>query len=87
MGGSKKTWEGGRRSFLNLISRRIKINEGGIGLSKYPLISVTNEIKRHKCLILMLNLKVSKQTKSKANMNKVIIKSIKHIKLSKFSIK
>ena len=42
---------------------------------------------RHKCLILKLNLKVSKQTRSEASKNKVIIKnqnSIKHInKLSK----
>ena len=54
-----------------------------IGISKYPLISVMNE-KRDKCLILMLNLKVSKQTRSEASKNKVIIKSIKHInKLSK----
>ena len=35
--------------------------------------------KRHKCLILMLNLKVSKQTRNDGNKNKVIIKSVKHI--------
>ena len=30
--------------------------------------------KKHKCLILMLNLKVDKQTGSKASKNKVIVK-------------
>ena len=46
---------------LNLTEVRVKINGGGgFGISKYPLISVMNE-KRDKCLILMLNLNVSKK--------------------------
>ena len=45
---------------------------GAVGISKNPLISVMNE-KRHKCLILILDLKVSKQTRSEACKNKVII--------------
>ena len=32
--------------------------------------------KSHKCLILMCNLKVSKQTRSEASKNKVIIKRV-----------
>ena len=49
---------------------RVKLNETGwVGILKNPLISVTNE-KRDKCLISMLNLKVSKQTKSE---NKVTL--------------
>ena len=53
----------------------------GVGISKNLLMSVMNE-KRNKYLILMLNLKVSKQTRTEASKNKVI--SIKHInKLSK----
>ena len=65
---------------LNLIN-------GGVGLSKNPLISVTNEKKRHKLLMLMLKLKVSKQIGSAVSKNKVSNnqKSIKHInKLSKY---
>ena len=51
---------------------------GGGGISKYPLISVMNE-KRDKCLILMLNLTVSKHTRSEAGKNKVIIKRVSNI--------
>ena len=62
----------------------VKIN-GEFGISKNPLISVMNEKKKHKCLILMLNLKVSKQTRSEASKNKIIItKRVSNInKLSK----
>ena len=35
-----------------------------------------NGKKRHKCLILMLSLKLSKQTRSEASKNKVIIKRV-----------
>ena len=35
--------------------------------------------KRDKCLILMLNLKVSKQTRSEASKNKVIIKRVSNM--------
>ena len=37
--------------------------------------------KRDKCLILMLNLKVSKQTKSKGSKNKVIINRVPNISI------
>ena len=57
----------------------VKIH-GGVGVSNIlkPLISVMNE-KRDKCLTLMLNLKVSKQTRSEASKNKVIIKRVSNI--------
>ena len=41
-----------------------------------------NEKKRHKCLILMLNLKVSKETKSEAGKNKIIIKRVSNISIN-----
>ena len=40
---------------------------GGFGNSKNPLISVINEKKRDKRLILMLKVKVSKQIRSEAS--------------------
>ena len=55
-------------------------NKRGVGISKYPLISVRNK-KRHKCLILVLNLKVSKQTRSEASKDKVIIKIVSNISI------
>ena len=51
----------------------------GLDISKYSLISVMNEKKRHECLILMFNLKVSKQTRSKASKNKVMIKRVSNV--------
>ena len=53
--------------------------EGG-GISKNSLILVMNE-KRDKCLILMLNLKVRKQARSKASKNKVTIKIVSNISI------
>ena len=53
-----------------------------VGIAKYPLISAMNEKKRHKCLILMLNLKVSTQTRSEASKNKVIIKRVSKISIN-----
>ena len=66
---------GGYRFLLNLTNGAgvVKINRG-VGISKNPLILVMNEKKTHKSLILMLNLKVSNQTRSEASKNKVIIK-------------
>ena len=58
----------------------VKINRR-VGVSKYPLISVTNE-KRDKCFKLVLNLKVSKQTRSEASKNKVIIKIVSNIPIN-----
>ena len=46
-------------------------------------VNIGNEWKKgHKCLILMLNLKVSKQTGSEASKNKVIIKRISNISIN-----
>ena len=57
-------------------------NERGVvGIFKSPLTSVTNE-KRDKCLVLILNLKVSKQIRSEASKNKVIIKSVPNISIN-----
>ena len=53
----------------------------GVGISKSPLISVMNE-KRDKCLVLMLNLKVSNRTKNEASKNKVIIKRVSNISIN-----
>ena len=58
----------------------VKINGRG-GISKYPLILVMNE-KRNKGLILMLNLKLSKQIRSEASKNKVIIKRLSNISIN-----
>ena len=45
-------------------------------------VNVGNEWKkRQKCLILMLNLKVRKQTKSEASKKKVIIKGASNISI------
>ena len=55
-----------------------KIN-GGIGINL--LISVMNE-KRDKRLILMLNLKVSKQTRSETSKNKGVIKRVSDISIN-----
>ena len=49
---------------------------GGFGILKNPLISVMNQKKRHIYLVLMLNLKVSKQTRSEARKDKAIIKRV-----------
>ena len=56
---------------------------GGLKLQNIrPLILVMNEKKKHKCLILMLNLKVSKETKSEAGKNKIIIKRVSNISIN-----
>ena len=56
----------------------------GGGISKNPLISVMNG-KRDKCVILMLNLKISEQT-SEACKNKVIIKRISNISINQVNL-
>ena len=76
--GQNKQATGGSEIFLKFNKRG---GRGVVGISKYPLISVMNE-KRDKCLILMLNLKVSKQTRSEASKNKVIIKRVSHISIN-----
>ena len=56
---------------------------GGAGISKNPLILVMSEKKRHKCLILMLNLNVSKQTRSEAGFDYYQKSITRNNKLSK----
>ena len=58
------------------------MNGGGeVGISKNPLISVMNE-KRDICLILMLNLKVSKKARFEASKGKVMIKRVSNISIN-----
>ena len=46
-------------------------------------VNISNEWKKiHKCLILMLNLKVSKQTRNEASKNKVIVKRVANISIN-----
>ena len=71
----KNKWGGGGVFLLNLIK-----GGGGGGISKNPLISLMTE-KRDICLILMLNLKVSKQTRIEASKNKVMIKRVSNISI------
>ena len=74
---------GGRGSEIFVkFNRRGVQNKREVGISKYRLISVMNEKKRHKCLILMLNLKVGKQKRSEASKSKVIIKSVSNISIN-----
>ena len=59
----------------------VKINGGGRNFK--ISINIGNEWKkRHECLILMLNLKISKQTRSEASKNKVIIKRVWNISIN-----
>ena len=60
-----------------------KLGEGVLEFQKF--VNIGNEWKkRHQCLILMLNLRVSIRTKSENSKNKVIIKRVSNInKLSK----
>ena len=65
--------------FRLLLTLWVLLN-GGVENSRKS-VNISNEWKkRHKCLILMLKLKVSKQTRSEANKNKVSNnqKGIKH---------
>ena len=57
----------GQRVLLNLIS--------GVGQDFKKSVNIGNEWKkRHNCLILLLDLKVIKETRSEASNNEVIIK-------------
>ena len=70
MGGRR----GGSEIFLNFNKR----GGGGVNFKKSG-----NELnKRLKCLILMLNLRVSKRTKSENSKNKVIIKRVSNISIN-----
>ena len=52
------------------------------GVEKKP-VNISNEWKKiHKCLILMLNLKVSKQARNEASKNKVIVKRVANISIN-----
>ena len=57
---------------------------GGRGVLEFQkFVNIGNEWKkRHQCLILMLNLRVSKQTRSEASKNKVIIKRVLNISIN-----
>ena len=58
-----------------------KLGEGVLEFQKF--VNIGNEWKkRHQCLILMLNLRVSKQTRSEASKNKVIIKRVLNISIN-----
>ena len=50
-------------------------------VGKNPLISVINK-KRDKCLTLMLNLKESKQPRSEASKNKIVIKRVSNTSIN-----
>ena len=71
---------GGSEIFFKFNKWEVGDGVGGVGISKYPLISVTNE-KRHN-LILMLNLEVSKQTSSEVSNIKVMIKRASNISIN-----
>ena len=58
---------GGWRFLLNLINEGFKINGGGWNFQKS--VNIGNEWKmRHKCLILMLNIKVSRRNKQEVKL-------------------
>ena len=71
---------GGSEIFFKFNKQGVGDGVGGVRISKYPLISVTNE-KRHN-LILMLNLEVSKQTSSEVSNIKVMIKRASNISIN-----
>ena len=75
---------GDKRFFLNLIKGGVKINKGGGGRGNFKKpVNIGNEWKkRRKCLILMLDLKVTKQTRSETSKNKVIIKGVSNISVN-----
>ena len=58
--------------------RGVEINGGGLEFQKSVNIGYEWK-KRHKCLTLMLNLRVSKRTKSEASKDKIIIKRVSNI--------
>ena len=56
---------------------------GGAESNFKKFLNIGNEWKKcHKCLILMLNLKVSKQTRSEASKNKVITKRVSNLSIT-----
>ena len=72
-----------------LINRVVKINgwwsENFVNFNKREGArkkSVNERKKRHKCLLLMLNLQVSKQTRSEAGKNKVVIKRVSNTSIN-----
>ena len=67
--------------FVKFNKRRIKINGGGRNFK--ISVNIRNESKkRHKWLILMLSLKVSKQTRSEASKNKVTMKRVSNMSIN-----
>ena len=60
---------------------RVQNKEGDWNFKKN--FGIGNEWKnRHECLILMLNLEVSKQTRSEASKNKVIVKRVSNVSIN-----
>ena len=90
MGGGGQNKRGSWRSLLHVINGRAKINGGGRGGGGFGScqnfkvsVNIGNEWKkRHKCLILMLNIKVSKQTRNEASKNKAIIERVSNISIN-----
>ena len=67
----------------------VKFNERGgqnkreVGRNFKKSVNIGNKWKkRHKCLILMLNLKVSKKTRSEGSKNNIIIKRVSKISIN-----
>ena len=74
-----KRWgrgEGGRSNKTGGRGSKIFLINGGSRNFKKSVNICNESKKRHKCLILMLNLKVSERTGSEASENKVIIKRV-----------
>ena len=70
--------------FLKFSKSGVKINGGrGGGGNFKKSFNIGHEWKKiYKCLILMLNFKISKQTRSEASKTKVIIKRISNISIN-----
>ena len=72
----------GVRDFVKFNKRGGVQNKQGAWNFGKP-VNIGNELKkRHNCLILMLNLKESKETRSEASKNKVIFKRISNISIN-----
>ena len=70
-----------QRFLLYLINGGGQNKWGGLNFKKS--VNIGNERKkRHKCLTLMFNIKVSKRTRSEASKNKVITKRVSNISIN-----
>ena len=74
-GQDKREGDGGPEIFVKFNKRGGSNKQGDWNFKKS--VNIGNQWKkRHKCLILMLNFKVSKQARSEASQNKVKIKRV-----------